>query len=238
MRKAVSEGDEDGGLISFKKDTDLIDVAGGCPLVHAELVPKIPNGLPVTAQGFRRRFLIAEPKRSLLQAFGLPIAAHSELYITDLGSRDFGHFLFPSRPAQEGQGGNPIFISGRIPMMAREFLPVFKKQRPFMAPHRVSPHRAWGHASHPNGDRLSGKFGVEGQGGSRGLFHAELVTNAEAEEEKENGADDGLEGGQNFERRGEIFKEVGIEKILAEAEDIESISNAQSEGVPRRGRAG
>ena len=33
---------------------------------------------------------------------------------------------------------------------------------------------------------------------ARGSFHAEFVANAEAEEEEENGADDGLEEGQDF----------------------------------------
>jgi hypothetical protein len=62
----------------------------------------------------------------------------------------------------------------------------------------------------------------------RGSFHAEFIANAKAEEEEENGAEDGLNGAEDFQERGQMFDRGGVEKILAEAEDVERVGNAQS----------
>ena len=63
---------------------------------------------------------------------------------------------------------------------------------------------------------------------ARSLFHAEFVANAEAEEEEEeeNGAEDGLNGGEDFQWRRQTFDGGGVEKILAEAEDVERVGDA------------
>jgi hypothetical protein len=65
---------------------------------------------------------------------------------------------------------------------------------------------------------------------ARGSFHTEFIANAEANKEEENGAEDGLNGAQDFERGGEIFDVMGIEKILAEAEDVEGIGETEAKG--------
>ena len=69
---------------------------------------------------------------------------------------------------------------------------------------------------------------------ARDSFHAELVANAEAEEEEENGAEDGLNGGQDFQERRETVSIVteSVEKILPEAEDVEGIRSAEARGLP------
>ena len=86
------------------------------------------------------------------------------------------------------------------------------------------------------------RIGPFGSGTSVGLpslfdrrhsFHAEFIANAEAEEEEQNGAEDGLNGGQDFEHGGKIVNAVGIKKILAETEHVERIGEAQSEGLVR-----
>jgi hypothetical protein len=55
---------------------------------------------------------------------------------------------------------------------------------------------------------------------ARGLFHAELIANAKAEEEQEDGAEDSLNGGEDFQWAGKHSIAAGIEKILAEAKDV------------------
>jgi hypothetical protein len=55
---------------------------------------------------------------------------------------------------------------------------------------------------------------------ARGSFHAEFIANAKAEEEQEDGAEDSLNGGQDFQWSGQTFDRGGIEKILAEAKDV------------------
>ena len=64
------------------------------------------------------------------------------------------------------------------------------------------------------------------------LFHAEFMANAESEEEEERAPDDRLCGGKNFEYGGLPSDKVGIEKILAEAEDVERIRDAEAECFP------
>jgi hypothetical protein len=63
-----------------------------------------------------------------------------------------------------------------------------------------------------------------------GLFHAEAIANAEAEEEEENGAEDGLNGGEHFEAS---ERSINCQtEIPAEAEDIQRICGAEAQGFP------
>ena len=68
---------------------------------------------------------------------------------------------------------------------------------------------------------------------SGGLFHAESIANAEAKEEEENGAEDGLKWRPYVEPSRQTRNHSRIEKILAETEDIERIGGAEAEGLPR-----
>jgi hypothetical protein len=64
----------------------------------------------------------------------------------------------------------------------------------------------------------------------RGLFHAEFVANAEAEEEEENGAEDGLEGRKHYEQS---ERRINCQtEIPAEAEDVEGVRGAEAQGFP------
>ena len=60
------------------------------------------------------------------------------------------------------------------------------------------------------------------------------MANAESEEEEERAPDDRLCGGKNFEYGGLPSDKVGIEKILAEAEDVESVGRAEAPGFSNR----
>lgn len=74
---------------------------------------------------------------------------------------------------------------------------------------------------------------------ARGSFHAEFVANAEAKEEEENGAKDGLRGRKHFEPSGQTCNHRRLEKILAEADDVEGVRGTEAErliGWKRVGR--
>jgi hypothetical protein len=67
-----------------------------------------------------------------------------------------------------------------------------------------------------------------------GSFHPECVSDAKAEEEEENGTEDGLESGKHFEP---IERSINCQiEIPAEAEDIQRIRGAEAQGFPKSAR--
>ena len=71
---------------------------------------------------------------------------------------------------------------------------------------------------------------LDAKGRPRGLFHAEFIANAEAKEEEENGAEDGLKGGKYFEPSERSIK--CQTEIPAEAEDVKGVRGAEAQGFP------
>jgi hypothetical protein len=70
----------------------------------------------------------------------------------------------------------------------------------------------------------------------RGSFHAEFIANAKAEEEEENGAEDGLNGGYHFEPS---ERSINCQtEIPAEAEDVEGVRRTEAKGFFDRERIG
>lgn len=76
--------------------------------------------------------------------------------------------------------------------------------------------------------------GCKRGGISRGSLHAEIVADTEAEKEEENGAKDGLNGGEDFEPS---ERSINCQtEIPAEAEDIQRIRGAEAQGFPTGAR--
>ncbi|MGH6848179.1 MAG: hypothetical protein ACREC0_12310 [Methylocella sp.] len=55
---------------------------------------------------------------------------------------------------------------------------------------------------------------------ARGSLHAEFVADTEADEEQENRAEDGLEGGYNVEPGGKTLNVGRVDEVFTEAEDV------------------